>query len=265
MTDMPVQHVQVQDLNLAFIDAGEGQPLIFIHGNYSSRRWFLNQLHDPPEGWRYIALDMPNFGESDPLPGDISIQAYAEAVVAFADTLELERFAVLGHSLGGSVAQHIAVNNPERVTHMILLASAGPAGHYTSDDHLGLLEKFKGNRDLLGRALAGTVPTNRPDWFEWLIDDAVAMQQHAYTGNAIALMHSDLSDLTHNYPGPVLVIRGELDLPHLITDEIARLTADSYPNGRLLNYQGVGHAPQLEDPVRFNTTLERFLKGADMD
>lgn len=265
MTDMPVQHVQVQDLNIAFIEAGEGQPLIFIHGNYSSRRWFLNQLHDPPEGWRYIAVDMPNFGESDPLPGPVSMQAYAGAVIGFADALGLGEFAVLGHSLGGSVAQLIAVTQPERVTHMVLMASAGPAGHFTSDDHLGLLEKFKGNRDLLGRALAGTVPTNRPDWFEWLVDDAMNMQLHAYTDNAVALMHSDLTGLTDRYTGPVLVIRGELDLPHLITDEIARLTADSYRNGQLLTWEGVGHSPQLEDPARFNTTLERFLKGAAMD
>lgn len=265
MTDMPVQHVEVQNVNVAYLDAGEGQPLIFVHGNYSSRRWFLNQLHDPPAGYRYLAPDMPNFGESDPLPGDISIRAYADSVLGFADALGLDTFALLGHSLGGSVVQHLAVNNPDRVTHMILLASAGPAGHYTSDEHLGLLEKFKGNRDLLGRALAGTVPTNRPDWFEWLIDDAVAMQEHAYTGNAIALMDSDLSHLTANYGGPVLVIRGELDLPHLITDEIARETAAAYRNGQLLTYPGVGHSPQLEDPEQFGQTLLSFLKGEDMN
>lgn len=265
MNDIPVQHVLVQDMNIAYLDAGAGQPLIFIHGNYSSRRWFLNQLHDPPEGWRYLALDMPNFGLSDPLEGEISIESYSAAVLGFADALALETFAVLGHSLGGSVAQHLAVTNPERVTHMILLASAGPAGHYTSDEHLGLLEKFKNNRDLLGRALAGTVPTNRPDWFDWLVDDAMAMQLHAYTENAIALMKTDLTDRTANYPGPVLVIRGELDLPHLITDEIARQTADAYPSGRLLTYPGVGHSPQLEDPQRFSQTLEAFLKGGEMN
>lgn len=265
MNDMPVQTIEVQDVNMAYLDSGAGRPLIFIHGNYSSRRWFLNQLHDPLEGWRYLAPDMPNFGLSDPLPVDISIEAYAGYVLAFADALGLQQFVLLGHSLGGSVAQHIAVHAPERVTHLILLASAGPAGHHTSEEHLSLLEKFKGNRDLLGRALAGTVPTNRPDWFDWLIDDAVVMQENAYTGNAVALMHSDLSGLTGNYPGPVLVIRGELDLPHLITDEIAQLTADAYPDGRLLNMQGVGHSPQLEDPERFKATLASFLRGDGMD
>ena len=263
MTDLPVQTVEVRELNMAYLEAGAGQTLIFIHGNYSSRRWFLNQLHDPPEGWRVIAVDMPNFGLSDPLPGDISIEAYADYVLAFADTLGISEFAVLGHSLGGS-SQHIAVHLLA-VTHLILLASAGPEGHYTSEEHLGLLEKFKGNRDLLGRALAGTVPTNRPDWFDWLVDDAVSMQEHAYTGNAIALMDSDLSAKTDQYHGPVLVIRGELDLPHLITDEIAQQTADAYPNGRLLNMPGVGHSPQLEDPERFNSTLEEFLRGDGMD
>src|SRR5690554_2839478 len=99
MTDLPVQYVQVQETRIAYLEAGSGQPLIIVHGNYSSRRWYLNQLHDPPEGWRLLALDMPNFGASDPLPGEISIQAYADFVIGFADALGLEQFALLGHSL----------------------------------------------------------------------------------------------------------------------------------------------------------------------
>src|SRR5690625_7367657 len=114
MNDMPVQTIEVQDVNMAYLDSGAGRPLIFIHGNYSSRRWFLNQLHDPLEGWRYLAPDMPNFGLSDPLPVDISIEAYAGYVLAFADAVGLHPFALPGPGAGGPVARHIPVQPPGR-------------------------------------------------------------------------------------------------------------------------------------------------------
>lgn len=261
MIDLPVQHAYVDEVRIAWIEAGEGDPVVLIHGNFSSRRWYLEQLAAPPEGFRLIAPDLPNFGGSDALPGDITMDAYARFVLGFADALGLETFALVGQSMGGAVVQTVAVTAPERVTRLMLIGSAAPDGHYTSEEHFAFLEAFRGNRDLLGRALAGTVPTHRPEWFDILVDDAVAMQPHAFTENARALMAYDVSGRTHAYPGPVLVIRGELDLPHLITDEIAQRTADAYPGGRLLTLPGVGHSPQLEDPQLFNRILGEFLKG----
>src|SRR5690625_1021206 len=261
MIDLPAEHVTVNDVSMAWSEAGTGIPVVLVHGNYASRRWYSLQLADPPEGHRLIAPDLPNFGESDALPGDISMEAYAGYVLGFADALGLGEFVLVGHRLGGSVVQTVAVTAPERVSRLLLIGSSGPAGHHTTAEHLQLLEAFKGNRKLLGAALKTTIPTNRPDWFDQLVDDAMQMQQHAYTGNALALMKHDISSQTRNYPGDVLVIRGELDLPHLITDEIARQTAAAYPNGRLLTIPGVGHSPQLEDAEMFRRVFGGFLKG----
>lgn len=245
---------------LAFQEAGSGPAVLLIHGNLASKRWFHEQLTSPPVGWRLIALDLPNFGESDATPGQYSIDHYARTVSEFADSLDLERFVVVGHSLGGAVAQQVALNSPERVPGLVLIASAGHRGHHTRPEHLAQLQSLWGNREGLGAALAATAPSWRPAYFSEIVSDALLMPLEAYAGHAAALANFDVSGRANSYRHPVLVIRGELDLPHLISEEMARATAAAYPCATLELWDGVGHSPQLEAPQRFNRRLERFLE-----
>ncbi len=252
--------MDVQGVEINWTESGSGHPVILIHGNFSSHLWYTEQLLDPPDGLRLIALDMPNFGESGDMPGEIDMHGYARYVIGFADALGLEEFAVVGHSLGGAVAQAVAVTVPERVTHMLLVASAAPGGHHTSDELLAVLATLKGNREYLRAALATTIPSGLPDYFDAMVDDGMKLRPEGFTGNAVALMSFDVSDRTSNYTGPVLVIHGELDRPHLSTPEGAAGIAAAYPNGRLEVFEGVGHTPQLEAPERFRDTLVSFIR-----
>lgn len=254
-----VKHVEVEGVRMAYSDAGEGMPLLLVHGNYASKRWFREQLAGPPAGWRLIAPDLPNFADSEAMPGPVEIGSYAHYLAAFCDALGLEAVALLGHSMGGAVAQELATAQPGRVTRLLLVSSAAPDGHVTPEEHYAVLEGLKGNREALATALAATMPTRQPPYFDEIVDDALEMREHAYVGNGRALERFDVSGRTANYSGPVLVIRGEHDLPHLITEEIARRTADAYRNARLELWEGVGHSPPIEAPERFNRTLARFL------
>ncbi|HEX7004342.1 MAG TPA: alpha/beta hydrolase [Trueperaceae bacterium] len=251
--------VPVYGVRLAYREAGSGDPLLLVHGNFASGRWFEEQLDSPPVGYRLIAPDLPNFGESDGMPEEISIASYARYLAGFCDALAIERLTLLGHSLGGAVAQAFATEQPDRIERLILVASAAPDGHETPAEHFPVLESLKGNREGLALALAATMPSRRPSWFEGVVDDALALAPHAITGNVRALAEFDVSEEARSYPGPVLVLRGDLDLPHLITEEIARRTAAAYPNSRLELWQGVGHSPQVEAPQRFNRLLAEFL------
>lgn len=252
--------VPVGGVEMAYRSVGEGRPLLLVHGNYGSKRWFEEQLRDPAPGWRYIAPDLPNFAQSGDLPGEISIAAYARHLAAFCDALGLDDLVLLGHSLGGAVVQALALDEGERVKGLVLVASASPSGHFTSEEHIALLDSFVGNREGLHAALAATIPSGLPDYFPAIVDDALQMRAPAYTGNARALAAFDVSDRTASFTNPVLVVRGALDLPHLITEEIARATAAAYPDATLELWDDVGHSPQIEAPGRFNALLRRFLE-----
>lgn len=259
MNSETLPSVEVHGLRMSYREAGEGSPLLLVHGNFGSGRWFVDQLDSPPPGYRLIAPNLPNFADSDRVPEAVSIEAYARYLAGFCEALGLGRLDLLGHSLGGAVAQAFIAERSGLVEKLILVSSAAPDGHETPAEHFPVLESLKDNRDGMALALAATMPSRQPPYFEGIVDDGLALAPHAITGNVRALAKYDVSSRVGSYTGPVLVLRGELDLPHLITEEIARSTAAAYPNSRLELWQGVGHSPQVEAPERFNRLLTDFL------
>ena len=259
-TTSSIQTIRVRGIDLAYREAGSGRPLLLVHGNFGSKRWFEEQLDKAPPGRRLLAPDLPNFADSARMPEEISIECYADYLVGFCDAIGLDRLGLLGHSLGGAVAQAFALAQPDRVEKLILVASAAPDGHPTPEAHYPVLEGLKGNREAMAAALAATMPSRRPPYFDGIVEDALALVPEAITGNVRALDRFDVSTRTHTFTNPVLVLRGELDLPHLITEEVARRTAAAYQNSRLDLWEGVGHSPQVEAPERFKRLLESFLE-----
>lgn len=107
----------------------EGVPVVLIHGfPMSSRLWHL-VARDFPEGHRLIVCDLPGFGRSDPLPRARLLAAgpcaaFAESVRGLLDDLGVKSAAIVGHGLGGGVAQSLAITAPERVSHLALVSSS---------------------------------------------------------------------------------------------------------------------------------------------
>ena len=103
---------------------GTGDPLILLHGFPASSHLWRDVVPHLPRGHRMVIADLLGYGRSD-RPGEhgVSIAAHAERVLALADTLRIEKFAIAGHDLGGGIAQHIAVHAPERVSRLALISS----------------------------------------------------------------------------------------------------------------------------------------------
>lgn len=254
----PSHFIDIQGTAIAYQQSGQGRPLLCVHGNFASKRWFHEQLQAPPPGWRVIALDLPNFAESGSMPEAISIAAYAHYLRAFVDSLELDNIVLLGHSLGGAVAQVYAAQHAESLQGLILLASAGPQGIKTPEERYAMLTMLHNNRQLMSQVLGPTMGSRQPAYFDALVDDALAMHATCLRGNARALEHYDVSRASARLNCPVWVLRGNLD--YLISENIARQTAASFPHARLEQWHDVGHSPQIEAPERFNRALAAFLE-----
>jgi 3-oxoadipate enol-lactonase len=112
--------VQTTHGRLHYLEAGKGAPLVLLHSNGASAFQYEQVLPAFAENWRVLALDMPGHGDSDPISRHYSIEMYAQSVVAFLDALKLERAAVAGDSVGGSICIALARDHAQRTQPVII-------------------------------------------------------------------------------------------------------------------------------------------------
>lgn len=115
------------DGDLHYHEAGEGPPLLLVHGSgpgVSGWANFSGNLALLAEHFRTLVLDLPGFGRSHPVKGSPVLHAPG-AVLAFLDGLGIDRLAMLGNSLGGGVVAGLAANHPERVSRLVTLGGVG--------------------------------------------------------------------------------------------------------------------------------------------
>jgi pimeloyl-ACP methyl ester carboxylesterase len=108
---------------------GAGEPVLFLHGFPTSSFLWNAVVRCMPDGHRIIVLDQLGYGRSDRPDGTaVSVSAHAERALAVLDTLQVTQACIVGHDLGGAVAQWIAVHAPARVTRLVLVSSVGLDG-----------------------------------------------------------------------------------------------------------------------------------------
>jgi len=251
--------VSAGGMRIHYVEQGSGPDVVFVHGNIGSSRWFERVMD--VQGYRTVALDMPNFGRSSALPGEPDIDRYADSVAAFIGVLGIERPVVVAHSLGGAVAISLAVRNPKLLQGLVLVDSAAPSGLQTPEDRYPMIESMRTNRDVLSAALSAVVPTLKDkDFFETLVDDAALMAPPAWIGNARALSRFDYRGRCEAFKAPVLVVWGRKDV--IVTEAMVRETARAFPQAGLVILDDVGHSVVAEDPEGFVRLLTRFFSGA---
>ncbi|MFA5853082.1 MAG: alpha/beta hydrolase [Spirochaetales bacterium] len=248
--------ILIGGLQLFYTMAGSGQPLVYIHGNTGSSTWFSRVMEMP--GYQTFALDLPNFGRSSPLPDEADLHVYADYVKKFIEAMHLESPIVVGHSLGGAVAQSLVLRYPGTAAALVLVDSSSPKGLLTPRERYPLIEMMRKDKGILSKALAATVPTLKDQaFFKSLVDEATLMSEKAWIGNAEALSHFDVSASTSLFKEPVLVIWGKEDF--IVSEEMARETAKAFPGAELQIVENVGHSIIVESPELFVDIATAFL------
>jgi pimeloyl-ACP methyl ester carboxylesterase len=158
-------------------------------------------------GFTAIAFETPGFGGSAPLPGDPTIERWAEAVHAALDALGIDRSAVVGHHTGGVIAVELAYQHPQRISALVL--SSTP---FTDAEHTGAPEDVDVGEDAasLRRSRAHFYPPDRPDLLDRYAADALRAGPLAHKGHQVVAsyaMDHKLGTLTL----PVLLIGADQD------------------------------------------------------
>jgi pimeloyl-ACP methyl ester carboxylesterase len=101
---------------------GAGEPVVLLHGFPMSSRLWHAVVKDFPPGHRMVVCDLPGFGRSDP-PAACEVRACSRSILGLLDDLRIERACIVGHGLGGGVAQALAIQAPTRVSRLALIDS----------------------------------------------------------------------------------------------------------------------------------------------
>jgi pimeloyl-ACP methyl ester carboxylesterase len=103
---------------------GEGEPIVFVHGFPTSSHLWTEVVRFAPAGHRLVVVDLLGFGRSDrPAGRDVSVRGHAERMVGLLDELGINYACIVGHDVGGGVAQAMAVRWPQRVSRLCLVNS----------------------------------------------------------------------------------------------------------------------------------------------
>jgi hypothetical protein len=120
---MRLRRVTAHGLRVSTLEAGSGPPVLAVHGLGATKGSFLPTVAALSDRFRVIALDLPGFGDSDkPIAARYDPQFFADVCLGLLDSLELERAHLIGNSLGGRIVLELALQNPDRVGRVALLA-----------------------------------------------------------------------------------------------------------------------------------------------
>ncbi|ACK71690.1 alpha/beta hydrolase fold protein [Gloeothece citriformis PCC 7424] len=266
-------------LTTEYLTAGEGSPLLLLHGvgdSAYSWQWVIPAL---ARTHRIYAPSLPGFGASDKPKIEYSPEFFTAFVKAFLDTLDIQQASVVGNSLGGLVSIRLALSSPSRVNALVLVDSAG-LGRTLNVAMRGLT--LPGTAKILGSfgrtsvgakiwswsfsALTLANPTRaKRDWLDRIYNMA---KDPAYLEATVSALknentiagqrdHEIMLDQLSKLNIPTLVIWGQND--RVLPVNHAHTAISRLPQGQLKILSDCGHIPQIEQPEAFEAALSSFL------
>ncbi|WP_185266444.1 alpha/beta fold hydrolase [Halopseudomonas xiamenensis] len=250
---------------ISYLERGAGEPLVLLHGiNGNASSWEL-QLDTFSATRRVIAWDAPGYVDSDVAGDDLT--DLARVAIAFIRQVTDVPVTLAGHSMGGLVAMKVAIMEPALVKRLVL--SCTHPGH-ALDRNGEADERYKrrldelrnqppevyGERRARGMLPAGTAAAV----FQRIADIAAQSRLEGVAAAAWAIQTADLKPELARIQAPTLVITCDQDTVAPLAK--AQPLLDLIPDVRHVALSGLGHAPYLEDPRRFNAVLADFLASA---
>jgi pimeloyl-ACP methyl ester carboxylesterase len=266
--------VATRRLRISTMEAGQGPPVLAVHGLGGTKGSFLPTLAALADRFRVIAMDLPGFGDSDkPVGASYDPRFFARAVVDLLDALELERVDLVGNSLGGRVGLEVGLLHPERVRRLVLLAPSlawrrsrplAPVLRLIRPE-LGLVQIAP--RPVVEGIVRRLIPGAADGWTAAGVDEFLrayltpagraafyAAARHIYLEEP----HGDVGFWTRLPAlGPeALFIWGRHD--RLVPLAFARHVAEALPGARHVELP-CGHVPQVELPGATHAAIADFL------
>jgi 3-oxoadipate enol-lactonase len=245
-------------VRIAWERRGSGEPLLLVHG-LGYARWGWEPVLEPLErSFDLILFDNRGIGESDAPPGPYTVAELAADAAQVLDEAGVERANVLGTSLGGMVAQELALTGPERVDRLVLACTTpgGPEAFPMPERTVQLMTSGATLRQFVENALA---PGPDPELVDRILRhrEATAQPLDAWSAQAAAGATFDALGRIARVEAPTLILHGTEDA--VVDSRNSSLLASRIPDSRVELFPGGGHLFFWEQPDRFVDVVTEFL------
>jgi pimeloyl-ACP methyl ester carboxylesterase len=233
-------------------DGGQGGlPVVFVHSFGGSSTHWINQLAHLRATRRAVAVDLRGHGRSDPpASNSYAVDSLAADIAAVVDSLGLDRFVLVSHSLGGAAASAYAGRHPDRLAGLVLVGTPGKSPPEMATRVLGAM---RADYDSVSEGywislLEGAQPTVEAQ----VREDMKKIHPEAGLSMIEAVFAYDPVPALMGYSGPKLII----DTAH---GEGPAALHNQVPDTPRVVITGTSHWPHLDKPEEFNRVLDEFL------
>lgn len=237
--------IRVEGHPIRYKVAGEGEPVVLVHGLSGSTRWWSRNVLTLAERHRVYLVDLPGFGAMRRLRRQYTLVEAASWLSVWMEAAGLRCAHLVGHSMGGYICLRLAASKPEAVRRLVLVA---PAGVPTGRSMLGHLVP------LLRAARHAT-----PSFLPVLVRDALRMGPVTLWRAAKDLLAEDVREDLRAIQAPTLLVWGKND--PLVPPAVGDLLREGIPGSRILVLEKAAHVPMFDLPQEFDEAILTFLAG----
>ena len=266
---MESKFVQTGKVSLEYFEQGHASDtLLLVHGYQSSAAIWRYTLECLPEDrFRVIALNNRGAGESDQSSSygrfdeeDYSVETFSQDLFDVVDVLNLEKFTLIGHSMGGATVAKFALEHQERIKRLVLMNPAPLNGRPLKD---GWEEEMRESLQAAGPPDGdmGFHARHVSDSFkEAVLSEIKRNPIERVIGGRKSMSALRLRDRLHEIDVPTLVIGSDQDTTVNVDNILAEFQALSNGQRHLHIYHGIGHSPNVEVPCSVAKIIEQFCQ-----
>lgn len=257
----------VNDIRMYYEIHGAGDPLVLIMGLRRNAEWWYRQIPGLSRHFRLLVFDNRGAGRSDKPETDYSIRMFADDTARLMDVLGMERAHILGVSMGGYIAQELAINHPEKIDRLIIGCS-GCGGERAVLMSAERMERFMANKGLTPEQIlrkdmdiffSDAFVRDNPRFIEDFVEISMRHYQpaHAFFRQWDACQRHDTADRLGIIRAPTLLMTGDDD--PLVPPENSRILKELIPHASLVTFPGRRHCFFIEVADEFNRRAMDFF------
>ena len=260
-----MRSIRINDINLAYTEAGSGPPIVLIHGYPFNRSLWTEQAEALRSKYRVVTPDLRGFGESDSSAGPATMTRMAEDVATLMDELGIDQAVIGGLSMGGYVALAFARMFPARLKALVLADTRAQA-----DTEEGKQTRFQQAEKATSEGMAGIADamlpklltpetvSKRPELVKRVRDMMLKTKPEGAAGALLGMAErDDQTEFISSILVPTLILVGREDAITPVAD--SEKMQSRIEGSRLVVIENAGHVSNLEQTEQFNDALLGFL------